>query len=92
MMMLTLFFASTLFIAEQPQTVEEPPIVVPARRICRTVEKTGSRMGGRRICKTVNEWKAEEEAARKFLGDRQNSGMEHPVPHMSVSTANPGPQ
>lgn len=43
----------------------------PERKICKTFEKTGSRMGRVRVCKTADEWKLEEVNNNKELDDAQ---------------------
>ena len=46
------------------------------RRICRTVERAASRMGGDRVCKTAAQWEEERQAAERFVRDRQNQNLE----------------
>lgn len=33
------------------------------KKICKTIESTGSRLGGRKVCKTREQWNAEAKAA-----------------------------
>ncbi|WP_152569438.1 MULTISPECIES: hypothetical protein [Sphingomonas] len=63
--MLLLLAAATLFGADPAATPAATPAPAPARaappkKICRTYEVTGSRMGKDRICKTEAEWQDED--------------------------------
>ena len=42
------------------------------RMICRTVEMTGTRMGGGRVCKSESEWQKEREDAQRVLNGRRD--------------------
>ena len=50
----------------------------PGRRVCRTVEPTGTRFV-KRICRTQQEWDESTERARRNHEERQRDGSD--VPH-----------
>ena len=47
----------------------------PAKKdkmICRTMEMTGTRLGGGRVCKTESEWQKDKEDAERMLNGRRD--------------------
>jgi hypothetical protein len=67
--------ALLLSLALQDTVVVANPAPKPERKICRTTESTGSRMGGSRICRTASEWKVVngESADAEMLNESVNS-------------------
>lgn len=57
----------------------------PERRICRTIENTGSRMGAQRICKKASDWDKDKEEAERFLAEKQNGNLDAPTPGATMS-------
>ncbi|URD61412.1 hypothetical protein M8312_02545 [Sphingomonas sp. KRR8] len=58
--MLLLFTAATLLIADPANPPAQPAPAAGQKKICKTFEVTGTRMGKDRVCKTADEWQAEE--------------------------------
>jgi hypothetical protein len=57
-MPISLITAALLLVAGQAQTTTTAPAtpVDPDKKICKTIEETGSRLGGTRECRTQAEW------------------------------------
>lgn len=72
----SLLLATTpaLALAQQP---DRPPTADtkkdPGRKICKTIQKTGSRLGGQRICMTAQEWEEQRRVAREITREGQAS-------------------
>jgi hypothetical protein len=43
----------------------------PDRPICKTIQKTGTRLGGERICMTAREWEEQRRSSRKVTEEGQ---------------------
>ena len=59
--------------AAQP-TAAAPAASPPddAKIVCRTINPTGSRLGGKRICLSKKEWRRMHEESRATAGEYQN--------------------
>lgn len=48
----------------------------PNRKVCETVEETGSRLGGRRVCMTAQQWEDQRRSQREDVQRaQQNTGI-----------------
>ena len=83
--MITFLIAAAAMGAD-PMGAVAAPAAKPKKeaRICRTVEVTGTRMGGRSVCKTADEWRLEKDEAERMLNGRRDLVDGHPV-SMGVS-------
>ena len=63
-----------LFQAATVVPVTAPAAATPddAKVVCRTIQETGSRLGGKRVCMTKKEWKRMQEEGRATTGEYQN--------------------
>lgn len=70
--------------AETAPSPAPAPVVTPPReqRVCRTIQRTGTRLSGRRICRTASEQREAEASARETTRDmqRDSSGNVDPSP------------
>jgi hypothetical protein len=55
--------------ADQPTSADKKKD--PDRRICKTIQKTGTRLGGERICMTAREWEEQRRGSRKVAEEGQ---------------------
>jgi hypothetical protein len=49
--------------SQQQQQSNATPALDPNRKICKTEELIGSKLGSSRVCKTAAQWEAERKAA-----------------------------
>lgn len=63
-------FVLTLALAMQSAAVPAQP-TASEKKVCRTSEDTGTRMGRRRICKTESDWERDKREAEDFARSRQ---------------------
>ena len=63
--------------AAAPQSADSD-IKDPNRKVCETVEVTGSRLGGHRVCMTAQQWEDQRRAQREDVQRaQQNSGIKN---------------
>ena len=71
-------FLSALLLSlavQQTVTVTASPAPKPERKVCKTLDNTGSRMGGTRVCRTKAEWAAQGSGAdARTINDSVNTG------------------
>jgi hypothetical protein len=72
---------ASLALAADPSTAQQAVVNAPKtdRMICRTVELTGSRIGGGRVCKTESQWQKEKEDAERMLNGRRDLSDPEPM-------------
>ncbi|MFL6740993.1 MAG: hypothetical protein ACJ8FB_04820 [Sphingomicrobium sp.] len=62
-------------LASDPSAVQAAPATPPAKKermVCRTMEMTGTRLGGGRVCKSESDWQKDKEDAERVLNGRRD--------------------
>ena len=75
-MLLIALLANAAGVQEAPK----PAIVDPNKKVCRTQESTGSRLGATRVCKSAAKWRQEEADAERGLNEHTRRTTSHPYP------------
>lgn len=65
--------------AEQPAPTETKTAAAEEKKVCRKVEKTGSRIGEKKVCKTQAEWDRIDDSAREYMRDMDRQGRIQPA-------------
>ena len=55
-----------------PEPAPAPPTPTRDRLICRSVERTGTRINGGRLCRTESQWRKDKEDAERVLDGRRD--------------------
>lgn len=67
-----MIIAAALLLILQSAPATPPTVVVTKpKKICRTVEDTGTRMSRNRVCKTAEDWARDRQQAEDFVAGRQ---------------------
>ena len=78
--MILFLLASGALAAGNPAVAPAPAAKPKAeKKICRTIEITGSRMGVREICMPASEWEYQKRQAEQVLNGRRELADGHPV-------------
>ena len=71
MLMALAVVAAPALAQSQPETKKDPN-----RKVCETIEETGSRVGGRRVCMTAQQWDDRRRTDREGVENVQNTRTE----------------
>lgn len=78
--MILFLLASGALAASDPASAPAPVAKPKAeKKICRTIEITGSRMGVREVCMPASEWEYQKRQAEQVLNGRRELVDGHPV-------------
>ena len=78
--MILFLLASGALAARDPASAPAPAAKPKAeKKVCRTIEITGSRMGIREVCMPASEWEFQKRQAEQVLNGRRELIDGHPV-------------